>query len=92
MNVAVLLQRVAACGYRIRVTHGGPVLEPARSECLIPGPLLKALKDNRAAVLEFLTECRLCQRDVRDPEDRERLATINPFCRETPCPYRGSGS
>jgi hypothetical protein len=32
--------------------------------------------------------CRQCGRDVRDPEDRERLTGINPFCAEVGCPFR----
>lgn len=32
--------------------------------------------------------CRQCGRDVHDPEDRERLAGINPSCREAGCPFR----
>jgi hypothetical protein len=34
--------------------------------------------------------CRQCKRDVSDSENRDRLMGVNPFCRETPCPYRGS--
>lgn len=37
-------------------------------------------------------ECRQCQRDVNNPEDRERLVGINPFCSEPRCPYRGNDS
>lgn len=37
-------------------------------------------------------ECRQCNRDVSNAEDRERLVGVNPFCTEPHCPYRGNGS
>lgn len=81
LNVGHLLQRVESCGYTVRVTaDGAAVLVPTRGECVMPAPLLKALKDHKAAVVAYLTECVVCKRDVRDPEDRERLREVNPFC------------
>jgi hypothetical protein len=73
-RVAILIQRVAAVGYAVRLKDGAPVLAPARSECVMPTPLLKALKDNRDAVVAYLSTCCVCGRDVSDDEDRERLA------------------
>ena len=32
--------------------------------------------------------CKRCNRDVTDPEDRERLEGVNPFCDQSQCPYR----
>lgn len=32
--------------------------------------------------------CRMCQRDVSDAENRERLVGVNPFCCLTGCPQR----
>jgi hypothetical protein len=56
----------------------------------MPTPLLEALKDNREAVVKYLTECRVCSRNNGDPEDRDRLRAANPFCLLTPCPFRGN--
>jgi len=58
----------------------------------MPTPLLNALKDHREAVVKYLTECVACGRDVRDPEDRDRLNGPNPFCRLTECPFRRTTS
>jgi hypothetical protein len=57
----------------------------------MPTPLLAALKQHREAVVKWLTECRECGRNNSDPEDRDRLRGANPFCKEVPCPFRGSG-
>lgn len=74
VNVAHLLQRVSCCGYTVRVTAGAPKLVPVRSECVMPIPLLKALKDHKAAVVAYLSTCALCGKDISDDETRERMA------------------
>lgn len=87
INVAQLLHRVSAHGCRVELTEGGPVLFPSKG-VRVPTPLLAALRDNRDAVIAYLSECRLCRRDVRNAEDRERLKGINPFCGVLGCPLR----
>ena len=74
LNIAQLLQRVTACGFAVEITDAGPQLVPIRSEHVMPKPLLKALRDNRDAVVKFLSECAVCGKDTRNAEDRERLA------------------
>lgn len=80
INVAQLLGRVAAYGYAVVVTESGPALKPGDDPAAIPGPLMKALRDNREAIVTYLTACRECGRDMSCPEDRERLKGPNPFC------------
>lgn len=84
-----LLARVAACGYRVELVNGSPQLSATRAECVMPPRLLAALKAHRAAVIDHLTRnhspaaqenCRVCGRDVSDPEDRERVANSPAFC------------
>lgn len=57
-------------------------------------PILASL---RAEIVEMLTQlCPVCERDVSDAEDRERLKGVNPFCDrggdwkhgEPRCPYK----
>lgn len=74
MNVAHILQRVTACGYAVRVTGGSPKLVATRAECVMPRPLLKALKDHKAAVVAYLSTCVVCGRDTSDDETRDRMA------------------
>lgn len=82
-----LLARIAACGYRVALEGGEPVLRPARSGCVMPPRLLADLKANRAAVVAHLKTsipaielCPLCGRDVSDPVDRETVANNPLLC------------
>jgi hypothetical protein len=82
-----LVRDLGEMGVRITVENGvSTVSRPAdprhhkRFQALLQG-----LKQYREEVLAFLQGkrlelCPLCRRDVSDPEDRERLAGVNPFC------------
>jgi hypothetical protein len=72
--VARLIARLAACGFAVELKNGGPFLVPTRREAFAPSALMADLRANRDAVLESLSTCRVCGRDVSDPEDRERMA------------------
>ena len=73
MNIPQLLQRVAACGYAISLRGGSPVLEPTRSEHIMPEPLLGAVKRSKAEIVAYLSTCCVCGRDTSDDDDRERM-------------------
>lgn len=74
MNIPELIQRVTACGYRISVDGGSTQLVKARRECALPPQLLATLRANRDAIVEHLTTCGVCGREVSDLETREFVA------------------
>ena len=69
---------------RIHLTRPKVVISPSKLAAV-----LKRLKEHREAVIAAVS-CLLCGRDIRDPEDRERLLEVNPFCSESKCPFRNS--
>jgi hypothetical protein len=93
LSFSTLLRRLEEIGAKLRLNPKTrrPELIPPRdadlkAECdkLVPEcvRMLAELRDHVAL------RCRVCKRDVTDPEDVERLRGINLFCGEIGCPYR----
>lgn len=77
-----LIELAAEAGFRIDLTPNGPQLVRTREDACIGRDLLADLKANRVALVRFLATgelpppetCRVCGRDVSDPEYRALLA------------------
>jgi len=70
-----LIGRVADAGFQVVVRDGNPALVPVIRGATMPPELMAELKANRAAVIAALSKvvCPVCDRDVSDPEYRERM-------------------
>jgi hypothetical protein len=73
MSVAKLLQMVADAGFVVDCTGENSRLVKTREDARITTRLVEALKRHRDEVIEYLTCCVVCGRNVSDPEDRERM-------------------
>lgn len=84
-----LIGRAADAGFMFELTDGsGARLVRIRRGAEMPPELLAELKANRDAILERLEcasdpevqACRVCGRDISDPEDRDVIATNHLLC------------
>lgn len=83
-EVGATVKMIPATGQLDLATAKDPDLKASAQSLL---PLCRELKTDLRELLAI--RCPLCERDVSDPEDRERLKSINPFCRGIPnCPFR----
>ena len=87
MTVTELVTELEEIGCTIRLKDGRPsVSAPANPQFHRRfHSLLQSLRTYSEDVLAHLQgikleRCALCRRDVTDPEDKERLAGVNPFC------------
>ncbi len=100
-SLQTLLADLKMLQTRLELRNRCPVLIPqleADSALLGQlGALKPILAELRDEIVQMLTHhCPVCERDMSDAEDRERLLYVNPFCSrggdwkrgEPRCPYR----
>lgn len=94
MSVDELLGALADLGFRVSLSGDGPRVERPHNGAELPLGVAEQLAACRAEVVAHLlaglphAECAGCGRDITDPRDRARLATVNPFCESNRCPQR----
>ena len=82
MTAPELIEEVGALGFRIDLTADGrPQLVKVWAKTYPPPEVLDALKANRDAVIEQLSQCEVCGRCVVSDEDRERMSDP-AFCEQ----------